>query len=396
MSEPRGLLTWSIFATIVASSMVQGALGPLLPLIGADLPMNHTVESFHITGLAAGGMITAFIIEPVRRRIGRWRVIFGAAGISMVAAVLLNQATSPVMTVTGITLVGIGVSGVIIAGQTLLVARHPGRGAKFIGEANVAFSVGAVAATASLPLIAVWWGWRSFPIAQLLLLAAVAAPLLLASRGEAREVPERTLHDPQRTAAAARRPRFAYVALCSAIAVEWSLIFWLPIYLTQVTGLAELLAAQLTAILFIAMVVARFAGSALMNRIGPTPVLIGSALMSILTVGILLVTTTAGVAGVVAALVGIATANLYPAGMALVVAAHPARADHAVARASVLLSVTVIFFPIVLGRLGDLLGLQRAFLTIPFLALTAVAAVILTGIRPRLPVAAAPLADQAR
>ncbi len=378
MSERRGLLTWSVFTTIVAISMVQGALGPLLPLIGAEMPMTHTVESFHITGLAAGGMFTALVIEQVRRRVGRWRVIFLAVLIGVGAGALLNQATSPVMTVAGITLVGISVSGVLIAGQTLLVARHPGRGAKFIGEANVAFSVGAVAATSLLPLMVVWWGWRSFPLAQILLLAVVAAPLLLASREEARAVPERELQDPARSSPAARRPAFSYVALCSAAVVEWSLIFWLPTYLTQVTGLGELVAAQLTAVMFIAVMITRFLGSALMNRVGAGPVLVGSALMTILTVALLLVTSTVGAATVVVILVGIAVANIYPAGMALVVAAHPTRADHAVARASVLLSLSVIVFPIILGRLADAFGLQRAFLTVPVIALAAVIAVRLT------------------
>lgn len=381
MNQGRGLLTWSVFTTIVAISMIQGALGPLLPLIGADMPMTHTVESFHITGLAAGGLFTAMVMEPVRIRLGRWRVIVGAVLIGIGAAVLLNQATSPVMTITGTTLVGVSVSGVLIAGQTILVARHPGRGAKFIGEANVAFSVGAVGATALLPLMAVWWGWRSFPLSQILLLALVAAPLLIASRPEARAVPERDLTDPDRPVTGARRPVFAYVALCAAAIVEWSLIFWLPTFLTSVSGLPGVVAARLAAVMFVAVMVFRLIGSALMNRIGPAPVLVVSAGMTILATGLLLITTSVGMATFVALLVGVSVANVYPAGMALVVAANPTRADHAVARASMLVSISVIIFPLILGQLADAVGLLNAFFTVPVIAIATIGAVRATGIK---------------
>lgn len=379
MGQQRGLLTWSVYASIAIVSMTQGVLGPLLPLIGADMPMSHTVESYHITGLAAGGFFIALVMEPLRARTGRWGAILVALLIGLIAAVLLNQAVNPAMTVAATTLLGIAVSGVLIPGQTILVARHMGRGAKFIGEANVAFAVGAVAATSILPVMVTWWGWRSFPLLQMVLLSGLAIPLLFAARTEAQSIPERDLTDPDRPAQAARRPAISYVAMCAGVVVEWSLVFWLPTYFANITGLSEVVSASMSGWLFVAMMVSRYVGSGVMNRVQPGVVLVVSAIVTIGTVVLLFLTTNQVMATTVALLVGAAVANLYPAGMALVVAAHPATADRAVAKASTLVSLSVIISPLVLGSLADAVGLTRAFFVVPVIAVGTMIAVKLTG-----------------
>lgn len=366
---------------VLVSALLQGSLGGLMPFLQADIPMSHTIGSLHITALAVGGLLAATVAERVRRRHGRMPILIGAAVLGAMGAALISTAQTAVMSVGALVLVGFAMSSTLIAGQALLVALHGRHGAQMIGELNVAYSIGAVAAAAALPVVAATaLGWRGFPAVQAALLLVVVAPLLL--RGRAAMDADSTGAAGRQAATALRRPRAAYAAMCLSVAVEWSFIFWTATHLVDVGGFSAPTAAGAASVMWAAIVAGRVLGSRLLGVLGAPPVLVASLLVGLAAAAVLTFATTPFLAVLAAGLGGLAAANLYPASIALVVSGFPHRPDAAVARASLLTSATSIAFPLTLGALADVAGLQLAFMAVPVTALLALGAIRIAGPAP--------------
>ena len=377
----RDGLTLAVFVLVLVSALLQGSLGGLLPFLQADIPMSHTVGSLHITALAVGGLLAATVAERVRRRHGRMPILIGSAALGAIGAGLIAAAQSPAMSIGALVLVGYAMSSTLIAGQALLVALHGRHGAQMIGELNVAYSVGAVAAAAALPVVAATaLGWRGFPAVQAALLIVLVLPLLL--RGRSSVDADSTGPTGGRARVALRRPRAAYAAMCLSVAVEWSFIFWTATHLVDVGGFSAPTAAGAASVMWAAIVAGRVAGSRLVGRLGAPRVLVASLLVGIVAVALLSVASTPLLAVLAAGLGGLAAANLYPASIALVVSGYPQRPDAAVARASLLTSATSIAFPLLLGAVADAAGLQLAFMAVPVTALLALGAIRIAGPAP--------------
>lgn len=388
-SPGRDRLTLVAFLTVLVQAMLQGVAGAMIPLIKADVPMTLGQVSMHPAALAVGGLLVTAVLEPLRGRFGRWWLLTGAAVLAIAAGVLLGVAQTPVLTIAAFVLGGAAVSLTVVAGQMLLVAHTPGRSDRAIAEFNVAYAVGAVLASALMPIVARELHWRVYPIAWAGLVLLLVLPMLGLVRrdadgvGQARAGSGGTPPGRSRT----RVPALASATLVLAATVEWGFLFWSPTYVTDVGGLTAVQAADVAWVLLAALLVGRVAGSRLMPRIGAGWTMAASLALSLAAVPVLMTATTSLGAGAAYALGGLAAANVYPAGVLLVVQAYPQRADAAVARAALITFGWVIVFPLILGVLADNFGLAAAFWVIP--ATSLVAAVVLFAAGPRAPEPAA-------
>ena len=367
----RDALTLGLFASILAGAMVQGGLGALLPYMGEDMPMTHTLESLHVTGLAVGGGVAAAVAELARRRIGRGRVLLSGAVATAVGAVLLAVAPSPVLSAAAMLFVGFGLTSTLIAGQVLVVALHGRRhGARMIGELNVSYGVGALVAAALLPVMAAGFlGWRGFAGVPALLLVLVVLPLVLV--GVRRTATDGAVAVPTGTGHASGRARLAPGVMLLSVAVEWGFLFWLATHLTTVAELSTADAARATAAMWFAVLAGRIVGSRLLGMMRPGVLLTGSLVLAVLATVALTVVTTPVAAIVTGVLAGLAAANLYAGSVAYVIEADPVRADAAVARGSLLSGVALVVAPLGLGVLADAIGLRTAYVIVAVTVITA-------------------------
>lgn len=376
------MLTFGLYASILSGAMIQGGLGALLPYMGQDMPMTHTLESLHITGLAVGGLVASAVAEVARRRMGRgWVLIVGAAACAL-GALLLAVAQLPLLSAAAMLFVGFGLTSSLIAGQVLLVALHGRRhGSRMIGELNVSYSVGAVVAAVLLPIMAASiFGWRGFAGVPAVILVLVVLPLVFV--GVRRTDTEGVIAVPPGTGHASGRARFAPAVMLLSVVVEWGFLFWLATHLTTVAGLTTEAAARAAAAMWVAVLVGRIVGSRLLGVIRPGALLAGSLVLAMVATFVLDATATptgALVAGVIA---GLAAANLYSGSVAYVIEADPLRADGAVARGSLLSAVALIVAPLGMGVMADAIGLRAAYLIVALTAVTA-AFLVLVVIRPR-------------
>lgn len=365
-SVPRyDSLTLAIFGLLMASSLLQGAFGAMLPFISADLPMTHTVASLHITAMAAGGLLISVLSEPLRRRFSRTASLLTAAMCSVFGTLGLALAVSPAMSILSMVLVGAGMSGVLIVGQSFFVGLHGSNAPRMIGEFNLVYSIGAAIAASVFPLIAVSaLGWRGYAGIQLAILLFIAIPFVIrgARRVDADAVaPPHTVIGPR-----LRRPLLAMAVMPLAVVVEWSFLFWTATYLLERMDRDS--AAVAVSALWITVVFGRALGSWAVPRFGPHWVLAASLVTAIVAYLALTIVTTPAEAAVAAAVAGLAVSNLYPASISLVVSGNPAKADWAVSRASLLTAAATIISPFAFGALADTAGTEVAFATIPFIA----------------------------
>lgn len=374
----RDRLTWGLYLLIGALAVLQAGVGGLLPYLQAELGLTHTLGAAHVTALSAGGLLAGLLAERLRRRLGRAPMLLGVVAVSLVGALALATAASPWQSVPALLLVGAAVGGALVVGQSLLVARGGEAAPRLIGEFNLAYALGAVTSMVALPLLA-RASWRGLPLLEGGLLLLLVAPLLLRARELAARAPE----GGGRTGSGGwtlARPRTALAAMCLCVAVEWSFLFWLTTYLVSVSGHERGTAALVTSAMWLMVLVGRATGTVLLPRHGGARVLAGSLLLALLAVLALRQAEAVWLAVLAAGLAGAAAANLYPASVALVVSG-PGQADALVARATLLSSATTVVFPLLIGRLADLVGLESAFWLVPATAVCALLVVRLSGPR---------------
>lgn len=376
----RDALTLGLFASILSGAMIQGGLGALLPYMGRDMPMTHTLESLHITGLAIGGLVASAVAEAARRRLGRGAVLVAGVVACAIGAAALALAPTPVLSAAAMPFVGFGLTSTLIAGQVLLVALHGRHGPRMIGELNVAYGVGALVAAAVLPVMAAsLLGWRGFAGVPAVVLLVAVLPLVLL--GVRRTATETAVAAPAGSVHARGGARLAPVVMLLTVVVEWGFLFWLATHLTSVAGLSTADASRATAAMWIAVLVGRIAGSRLLGVLRPGTLLVASLCLGVAATVALTVVRTPGAAIVTGVVAGLAAANLYAGSVAYVIVADPLRADAAVARGSLLSAVALIVAPLGMGALADLIGLRTAFAGVAAAA-TVLAFVTLAVARP--------------
>ena len=87
--------------------LLASVLGARLPFRGQDMPINHTLESRHITGLAVDGLVASVRAEPARRRLGRSPASVASAALCAVDEVLLALAPAAVLSAAAMLFVGV-------------------------------------------------------------------------------------------------------------------------------------------------------------------------------------------------------------------------------------------------------------------------------------------------
>lgn len=176
-----------------------------------------------------------------------------------------------------------------------------------------------------------------------------------------------------------RRPWVSFVVLALCTAVEWAFLYWTATYLVDAAGHPAETAAQATAVLWAAVLLARVAGTRLLPRLGAARMLIASLLLTGVATVALLFAESLAVGFLAAGLAGLAVANLFPASVALVVSGAGAQADSAVARATVWSAIAIISFPLLIGAAADAMGLRTAFWAVPLTSGLALLAVLAAG-----------------
>lgn len=361
----RDRLTWLTYLVNAWGTFSVAALSPLMPFLASDLGLNYTQRGLHTSAFAVGGIVTGLTAERLARRIARRTLIWaGGAGLAtgMLLLLLLRE---PALTISATFMMGLAGSLMFVTAQAAL-ADHQG---DFRSVAFTESSVGASIAGLMAPLListaeSMGLGWRG---------AVLLSPLIwlaLIAWGMRIRVPD----EPHVTAthnASRRLSRLYWVfwlMMALGTAVEWSVAFWTPEFLTDVVGIDPITAAGALSLIWLGLIVGRISGSILSRRFQPITMLLGAVGLVLLAFPVLWLARQQTLAFAALFVLSLGLANFFPLILASATAAGTNNINAATGRIALAVNIAVLFAPQMLGSLGDQIGIGPAYAGIALIA----------------------------
>jgi fucose permease len=362
----RTSFTWFAYLMLGYYTYLQASLGPLAPLLRENFHLSYTSTSLPIGTFAVGMILIALCGQQVMRLWQRSMTFWiwtGGAGMALGAIFLLLSQN--IMMVVASTFI-MGTSGTLLqfTTQAALADQHPERRAVALSEANVVTSLAAGLAPLVIgELQFAGHGWRS----TLLIAPGIFVLMILLFHRiivPGTQAPQATLAVKQEEISSGGRfsPAFwlYWIVLVCSVAMEWCMIIWSAIFLKQ-AGMSSEIATAIVSIFFIAEVAGRFFGSRLAHYMKTVSLLLLA--LSIMTLGFLLFWILPDIRLKVIGLflTGLGVANLFPLTLAVAMDLAPQRAHTASAHLTAGAGISILIAPLLLGKIADTIGIQRAY-----------------------------------
>ncbi|KJL41663.1 Inner membrane protein YbjJ [Microbacterium trichothecenolyticum] len=337
-------------------------------------------------GLAIGSMIGILFSASLVARLGtRTVILLGASGSALSLPVVAAGSMSGTMVIVAI---GLGICGLGMGSAEVAMNVDGGEVEQlthrsFLPVMHGCFSLGtAIGAVVGMALsaIAMPVSWHLFAVSTVCLVAVPAAVPAI-PRGVGRRAAS-ARHDGDIVASTSsllrdRRIQLIGVILLAMALAEGTANDWLPLIMVDGHGFDPAWSSGVFAIFAISMTVGRFAGAALVDRLGRRPVLAASAISAAIGLAVVSLSPNPQLAVAAVILWGLGASLGFPVALS---AAGDSGPD-AAARLSLVATAGYFAFlvgPPVLGFFGEHFGLRTAMLIPLVLILVAVAATILT------------------
>lgn len=370
----RDRLSWLLYALLGWFAYLQAAPGLVIGHLRRELAFDYTVAGLHVAAFAFGSTLAGLMAPAVERRVGRGWLLWSATGLMSLGAVGLVVGRSPVVTIGGILVMGVGGGLVLVTVQATLADHHPrDQRTVALAEANVAAAVAYVVLIGALSLVAgLHLGWRVAVVASLVV------PALLWWGNRATVI---TAARPEDVLAGRLPPRFwlAAALLFCTTAAEWCITGWGATFTEQATGVTTDTAVALMVGYFAGVVVGRTFGSRLARRHAPQRLLAGALALNVVGFLALWPATTPVQALVGLTLLGVGIGNLFPMGIAVAISLAPGQSGAASSRAVMVTGVAVILAPVTIGALADATSLATGLLVLPGVVGGAAVCLVLLG-----------------
>ncbi len=339
----RDRLTLLAYGMAIAFGFAVSVMGPAMPSMREDLGISRTVGGLHFTALAAGSVISGFLVDRFITLWGRRTVFWlGGAGVAT-GTLLMAIGWHPIITLSGALLIGLSGVSMVTVGQATLFDHHPHHRPVVLTEVNSAMSIGSVIPGILIGIsLAIGTGWRTPLVLPLLILVLhrliyrfeVFPPgPVLETRTTRRDLP--------------RAYWLFWAGFIPSVGAEWSLGAWGAGYLVDVVGTTEGSASLLMTSFFGAMVAGRLLGGRVARTVKPFPLLVGASMVGL--GGFLLFWGSQSAVPVVCGLLisGLGISMQIPMLMSLAIDTAPSRADAATARISISSGSSVLVAPLV-------------------------------------------------
>ena len=378
----------SVSAVFALHGAVSGSFVTRIPWLKDQLDLSTAQLGLALAFPALGAALTMPLASGVMHRLGaraavRWLLVLWTAALALPMLAPNLPALCGLLFVYG---AASGMADVAMNAQGVDVEREHGRsimsglhGLWSVGALlGSAVGVGAVGlgvdARAHLPLVALALTLAALPVCR----------GLLDVRATPEEEPPPRFALPPRSALL-----IGAVGMC-AILAEGGSMDWSGVYLRDLAGASEAVAAASYTAFACTMAVARLAGDAAVRRLGPVRTVRGSGLLA-LTGGLLVVTARVPAQGILGfALLGIGIAVVIPLAFAAAGRSGP-NPSQAIAGVATVTYTTGLIAPTLIGMIGELASLRASFaLVTAALTVLVVGAGVLGGRAPREPVAADP------
>lgn len=354
---PKALLIYLILSIYCYLMNMPGAV---IGYLQDQFQMNYTMASLHFSAFAAGMVLVGLFGGALLRRMNQWKAVgLGCLGMGF-GGLILTYGNSAIITVSGLFLMGL-VGTLILSVFPVVMSDEMGsRSATGIAEANGSSSILAALAPLAVGYSAVKWGsWRpAVVIADLAILALGIWLFFFLSTAK------RTVATNNSQIKQSRLPRkfWGYwLAQILGVSIEFCTIYWSTDYLRKVFLLDQALATQLVSLFLAGMVVGRFVGGNLIQRLRPQKVLIGTILVGMLGYGLYWLQGNTVVALIGLFILGLGVSMLYPSILSLELEVAGEEKKQAGSHATLASGLAILLLPFALASLADRIGIQSAF-----------------------------------
>lgn len=359
--------TWLIYALLSLYVFMLNVPGPVTNYLKDEFTMSYTLSSLHFSAFAAGVLVTGLFGAYFIPRFPRQKVLaFGALGLG-VGGLILAFGRSPAVTIAGIFLMGCIGTLILSIYPAILDEEMGARSPVGISEANTIASLFAGLAPLLVGfLVQKAVGWRP----AVVLIAAVSLSLgvwLLLRFGSSPQSASARKIPAKQTGKLPGMYWIWWLALMLGIAVEYCIIYWGADFVEKVLGFSKNTATQSVSLFMAGMIIGRFFGSRLLERVPPMKLISGSISLSVFGFALFWsdISPLLGLVGLM--LLGLGGANLYPVLVSMAIASAGELKAEAGARATLATGTAILFLPLVLGIVSDKIGIRLAYSTVGLL-----------------------------
>lgn len=359
--------TWLIYALLSLYVFMLNVPGPVTNYLKDEFTMSYTLSSLHFSAFAAGVLVTGLFGAYFIPRFPRQKVLaFGALGLG-IGGMILAFGRSPAVTIAGIFLMGCIGTLILSIYPAILDEEMGARSPVGISEANTIASLFAGLAPLLVGfLVQKAVGWRP----AVVLIAAVSLSLgvwLLLRFGSSPQSASARKIPAKQTGKLPGMYWIWWLALMLGIAVEYCIIYWGADYVEKVLGFSKNTATQSVSLFMAGMIIGRFFGSRLLERVPPMKLISGSISLSVFGFALFWsdISPLLGLVGLM--LLGLGGANLYPVLVSMAIASAGELKAEAGARATLATGTAILFLPLVLGIVSDKMGIRLAYSTVGLL-----------------------------
>jgi predicted MFS family arabinose efflux permease len=369
-SFQRDRFFWIVAVQTAVVNFYLGGFGPAQSLLRADQGTSLTIAGLHGTAMGIASICAGWANPHIAHKFGRERASW--IGLSIFSFGLLIFVLSPPVYITlpATLLTGFGTSLTI---NTMLtkMSHHYGKSAEVaIPQANGIASIGFVIGTALIGTIAIVYPnlWR------LGLLVALPVALILFIVGRDKDLEEHIPHEdgPQ---GGKLSPTFwiSWVAFIACISAEFATSFWAAALLKERVGSSAAVSTVAIVALGTGMGVGRWYGGLVLKHLS-----LDNQLLSMIAIQFF------GFLGfwlshnmvlslICLFVVGLGVSMQFALSSIRLIGLSQGRPDLAIGRASLAAGIAIAGAPFLLGLLGDIYGISRAYVMVFVLIIVAFA-----------------------
>ena len=369
-SFQRDRFFWIVAVQTAVVNFYLGGFGPAQSLLRADQGTSLTMAGLHGTAMGIASICAGWANPHIAHRFGRERASW--IGLTIFSFGLLIFVLSPPVYITlpATLLTGFGTSLTI---NTMLtkMSHHYGKSAEVaIPQANGIASVGFVIGTALIGTIAIVYPnlWR------LGLLVALPVALILFIVGRDKDLEEHIPHeDGPQGGKLSQTFWISWVAFIACISAEFATSFWAAALLKERVGSSAAVSTVAIVALGTGMGVGRWYGGVVLKHLS-----LDNQLLSIIAIQFF------GFLGfwlshnmvlslICLFVVGLGVSMQFALSSIRLIGLSQGRPDLAIGRASLAAGIAIAGAPFLLGLLGDIYGISRAYVMVFVLIIVAFA-----------------------
>ena len=357
----RDRFFWVVAIQTAIVNFYLGGFGPAQSLLRADQGTSLTIAGLHGTAMGIASIIAGWANPRIAHRYGRSKASWIGLSIFITGLMLFVISPPVFITIPATLITGFGVS-VVINSMLTKMSSHYGKAAEVaIPQANGIASVGFVTGTALIGTIAIAFPnlWRL----GLLLALPVALVLFFVGRekDEVEHVPDE--EGPQ-GGKLSRNFWIAWIGFVACIASEFATSFWAAALLKDRVGSTAAISTVAIVALGTGMGIGRWYGGLVLGHLK-----LDTQLLTVIAVQFV------GFAGfwlshsmiislICLLAVGMGISMQFALSSIRLIGLSDGRPDLAIGRASLAAGIAIAGAPFLLGLLGDIFGISRAYIMV--------------------------------